>query len=926
MKSFFKKLSLVLVAAMVITMIPAQSAKAANGTVMIGEDKEKANANTKQEFTLKVGETGKYFFYGATGYKGSRDGATKKYTVKDPTVFSIGTDGNWKALKAGTTTVDFSCVVNGKDNYTGKFTVTVVDPNATVVTTDGTSLPKQKTWNGFRILTDTKAKAEAIKESMNVKRVVQTKKGGEFTLNAGIDKNKCKITETDEGDWEVLVSGFSKGATYRVKYTGCPATEGYVDVSATFGKPDSIVVYCDPAYLSDDAETGVMGEDLTRAEVELHVKVIDEDGIELDPTADSGKVTYKLIKADSKNITSLSSNNKKVKFKKLTDVATVEAKFQWKEGKKMTDGLTDVQSLVPTVYVEPDLGDYVSSITLVKNGTKLKDVVWPDIDENIVTINVGKVYDLAFFFETPEEVKYRPELVSTYLDDAKTYKDIKVGAKKYYAVKEDTNANCISVSPQKDTSVKAVKIRGWKEGEENLCVYEQVGDSINTANDKLVGYLIVKVDEESRIDEIELDNDTFEGFKNVEITSLKSAKIKYKLFDQNGDAYEAKIQVKDADGKGFDNIEVPTTKQAKGEIILHFDAMKLTGDDSKTMYVTVIGEEEHASSEFTFTNGTIDTTKTNELGYNIYIPDLKVDNTLIKTKTIADNDIKVKVDLRRSFEGHDYDEKMAFQIIGDTDVDDASPVSGEGLFVVIRDSEGRTLTQDAAGTTFKLASEISGYCDTAAGEAQAPGNNAKFIATDAHRVVDLFANSTGDLSSKIEDGVSLLTGEYSVSIYRFKAGTTRNKLDEITSDITFKVENAIGGIVAYDTWNEYEYDADNKTYKKNDTKIWDNPTYSLGSGAAGEKALVEAIVAKFPIWIDKDCDGEITDSTEGTVGTGEILHFSDLKDPSIEAKYQMGANGAKEVYIKSVIVRYALDDHAPQIEQKLEVNRKYTWK
>ena len=101
MKSFFKKLSLVMALAMVVSMMaPAASAFAAD--LIIAGQKE-AKADAKEEYSVAVGEEVDFKFYGAAaGWQDLYKWESSDETIAKPLVNEKGEqDGKFEGLKDG---------------------------------------------------------------------------------------------------------------------------------------------------------------------------------------------------------------------------------------------------------------------------------------------------------------------------------------------------------------------------------------------------------------------------------------------------------------------------------------------------------------------------------------------------------------------------------------------------------------------------------------------------------------------------------------------------------------------------------------------------------------------------------------------------------------------------------------------------------
>lgn len=102
MKSFFKKLSFVLAAAMIITLIPAQAAKA-EGTIKLALQNAASVSDAISYDTLKVGEKQDYKFYGCLDYKTTGLG----WVSSNEAVATVDKSGVVTAVAAGVAQISY---------------------------------------------------------------------------------------------------------------------------------------------------------------------------------------------------------------------------------------------------------------------------------------------------------------------------------------------------------------------------------------------------------------------------------------------------------------------------------------------------------------------------------------------------------------------------------------------------------------------------------------------------------------------------------------------------------------------------------------------------------------------------------------------------------------------------------------------------
>jgi hypothetical protein len=102
MKSFFKKLSFVLAAAMIITLIPAQAAKA-EGVIKLALQSAASVSDAISYDTLKVGEKQDYKFYGCLDYKTTGLG----WVSSNEAVATVDKSGVVTAVAAGVAQISY---------------------------------------------------------------------------------------------------------------------------------------------------------------------------------------------------------------------------------------------------------------------------------------------------------------------------------------------------------------------------------------------------------------------------------------------------------------------------------------------------------------------------------------------------------------------------------------------------------------------------------------------------------------------------------------------------------------------------------------------------------------------------------------------------------------------------------------------------
>lgn len=879
MKSFFKKLSLVLAAAMVITMLPLQSTKAAT-KVNLGIDATKAAAGETIE--LEVGATQKIGFYGVTNYNTA--GAKTKVWKSDNTSVATVTNAFITAVAPGTANISFSCTNNGID-YTGTVKV-VVKATSSVPQTQGNVSAKQTKWDTVEVTFADEEAAKAAKDKIVVERV-KTSSKGTFYLNVSAkptqDKNVCKINP------------LSDGVTYRITVPG--AAKPFV-ITMSVGAPDFVDISYDTVYMSSETKTDISGNSLSNPLVQPTVNVYDANGVIVQTDAKG----FKFSTDKTKNIGNPVFNTTKgtIRFNKLESSCYVKVVYSYKDANGKSVSLDPAETTVsPVTYVAPNLQGFVEKITLVDKNTKPADIVYPSDYNYKAEIAVDQELALAFYFETPEGVKYVPDIVKTTVK-TDSFKEAKANGAlyNYYVVKDDPTATNISF---RDNQNGTVYVRGWNEGSEVLCIYEKaVANKQDPLTDKLVGILNIEVEEEAKVVDLHLSDNTLNGFINTEITADKVGVIKYTLEDQYGKAIAANLEVKATDGKPLAGVTIePSDDKTKGEIKVNYFTFGKSAD-GRELEISVKNQKDDFKDYITVTTDEIGNTSP---GYQLVVKD-----RTIKNKDLVNHigtGLVLSIDVANTFEDNRKDLNAPFYVIGDPDTSIAkAPASVQGALVaVITDEEGNTVTKDISGRKFKLASELN----------NATSYFASVAAGDAFNL-DLFWG-VGDAAAMATpvNSETLFTGTYTVTLYK----TTNTGLSLIDA-VEFTVANGIEKLQK--TQNTYKLiqDPDNAKAVKvdKDHTGWNSDTVT----SATSTALVEQIVNTLWTWLDKDSDGEYDSEELYQIGNlpGGVTYT--------DWKFVEGANGEKEIFIKYVTIKYQEATGMPIIEQTIEINKKYTYK
>ncbi len=878
MKSFFKKLSLVLAAAMVITMLPLQSAKAVT-KVNLGIDATKAAAGETIE--LEVGATQKIGFYGVTNYNTA--GAKTKVWKSDNTSVATVTNAFITAVAPGTANISFSCTNNGID-YTGTVKV-VVKAAGSVPQTQGNVSAKQTTWQTVVVTFADEEAAKAAKDGVKVERV-KTSSKGTFYLNVSV-KPVVK-------DNTLVIEPLSDKVTYRITV---PGVKKPFEITMSVGAPDFVDISYDTVYMSADTKTDITGKSLSNPLVTPDVKVYDANGtvVQTDPKG------FKFTTDPTSNIGKPVFNSSKgtIRFNKLESTCYVKVVYSYKDANNKTITLPPAETTVsPVQYVAPNLQGFVEKITLVEKDAKANEIVYPSDYNYKAEIAVDQELALAFYFETPEGKKYVPDIVkSTVINDKN--KDTMLNCKangaaySYYVVKDDPSATNISF---KENSNGTVYIKGWNEGEETICIYERAkAGKEDIYSDKLVGILNIEVSEEAKVVSLGLSETALNGFINTQIADDQVGTIEYKLEDQYGKAIKALLEVKASDGKTLNGITIEGNGTEKGKIKVNYNQFGKSVE-GRELEISVKNQKDEFKDYITVATDEIDN-RNGRLGYALVVNSKTVKNVDFKDATAVATGLQLTIDVARTYDDNKYDLAADFHMIGDADTTTAIPSQKDALVIVITDEDGNTVAKNINGVAFIEASRL--------------GDDATVAAANNYKL-DLFKNGATEVGAH-----SLFKGNYTVTLYKTtdtKAGAFE-LLDAVDIAITDGVEKL------QQTNNTYVLERDDKKVKVTSTKSWADNRTSSNTGAT----LVAEIVKELYTWIDRDSDGEVDAS-------GEIVQIKDLQNVQIvEPKFVEGADNKKEIYIKHVTVRFKLDSNAsepglaPIIEQTIVINRKFNY-
>jgi hypothetical protein len=865
MKSFFKKLSLVLVAAMVITLIPAQSAKAAPTPLAIGLNETDAKAG--KGISIEVGETSaKLGFWGVTNYNVA--GAnTKKWSTSDKTVATVN-DGKVTGVKAGTATISLTLTNNNID-YAGAVTVTVKAKASTTTTTGNVSV-KQTAYNAVEVSFADAAAAEAAKDGIKIERVKTSAKGA-FYLNVNATKS---IDSTKKN--VVTLTGLADGSTYQITVPG--VAKAFV-LTMSVGSAAAVVLEYPVVYIG--AGTNITGGNIKNPTVVPTTKVVDANGIVINFKASDIKYTTDRTKNQYVNFT---ANNGKIKFSNINGQCYVKATYTFKDAAGAQQTLTDETVVTPVAYQAPNLQGFVEQICLTTESDP-KKVKYPGTYDFKGTLSVGQLAYIAYYFETPDGDKY----TGTNVQNTVKKDGIEVASAKeyvYYFEKDDASANVVSLYKATNTT----QVRGWNEGTERICLYKQIGTKADPLSDTLVGVIDITVQPEPYVFDMNLSETSLDGFEN----GLKtSEEITYSLVDQYGDKIKGELVATDANGGSVSSwVTITKTDDYKGKIKFDFATLQKT-TETKDVIIKVKNQTENEMYETV--SVTVDHIDENssDIGYELIVSDKVLKNKDLQDTTGITN-IGITFEVAETRDGNRL-KKVPFAVICDEDLDVATSTLGANvLYLVLTDLDSRVVTKDAAGN----------FATTA---------NA---ATAMSFTFDAFPNTATDLGEK------LITGTFNAQLFRAKSVTAGDFDTE--NEVEVSLTNEVELLVVSSNTYGLKKDGDKAVLNKS-VEVWIDKDKKGTIGASNETAyfnLIEEIVGELYAWYDMDSNGKVAGAAADTTST-EIKQIKDLAGYSlVSAKYVPGANN-DEVFIKSVVIEFTPGSTGVVATQTITVNRKF---
>lgn len=618
MKSFFKKLSVVvLAAAMVLALVPAMNSTAA--ALTLGESKTTA----KQSYDLKVGESIDLNFYGASNYVEKNDGKSVAWKSSDTKVVSVDDKGVIKALKAGTATITASCTVSAtKQSYTGSVKVTVREVAKGYTATLTKYLGNNKATFELQFADEATAKANEKNVTVTRVRVTKVKR---LDLITKVDSVKV------DGSKLIVTFGASDGVTYCINVAGI----GSVDKVVSAGKPVDAFISCDDVVVAtkDDKDPRVStGKPSTSGTSNLKCEIIDENGVviaefegkngvNVNAKLSGAGITYKNVEKNI-NITS-----KTVTLSKQGDKAVVKGEFTCKVGTENIKLATNEITVKTVNYQYPTGLDFAYDVHTVDIDAKKKDIKFDEDCTFTASMNVRDSKQIVYVFKATDVNNNTGFYTgngayAAYKDGDKELKGL--SSKFVFAL--DPEADHVVVLDNANGKITAVK-----GGTEYVFIYTDSKD-----NPELVGYLEVTVNAEPVLSEIVLSENYLLGYNNAEANTAKQ-EITVELFDQNGDAIafgktrgvtfskgelSSAIYVKDAESDA-------TKKATKVTLVVDFSQLTPTQDAEALTFDVEFKNSEGKKVVSELTLDTYMLADDDEQGFAIVANDVTINNKAI---------------------------------------------------------------------------------------------------------------------------------------------------------------------------------------------------------------------------------------------------------------------------------------------------------
>ncbi len=352
MKSFFKKLSLVMALAMVVSMMaPAASAFAAD---LIIAGQEEAKADAKEEYSVAVGEEVDFKFYGAAaGWQDLYKWESADETIAKPLVNEKGEqDGRFEGLKDGEVEVILTI---GEQKATVKL---VVGEGVVEVVDDKSFEVKQTTANTVEI---TFADAKNATKDITVTKLGKTTTGAVTEIVWPVNKVELKDNKATVTTWVDFGTG-----EYRFTANG-----ESVDAATAVGYPDfAVITYKDTYTYAENGNKASTPE----------IAVYDANGVKL-----TGYTNwyFELLNTDANAYVENTTGN--LYLWSVGAVANIKATLTYVVG---TESKTIECPVVVTCAAKPayTVNNYIEKYALVAPGTAADKITWGKTD---VIINDG---------------------------------------------------------------------------------------------------------------------------------------------------------------------------------------------------------------------------------------------------------------------------------------------------------------------------------------------------------------------------------------------------------------------------------------------------------------------------------------------------------------------------------------------------------
>ena len=803
MKSFFKKLSLVLAAAMVITMIPMQSAKAAD--VIIGERGEGNKVTPVSQ--VEVGYNAVWGFLGVTDYNTAAS-KTVKFTSSNKAVATVN-GRTVTALSAGTTTISFSCTNSKGVAFTADSVLTVVAKGAKKAFT-----AKQTAYDTITVEFASEDAAKAAKDKIKVELVKTTVAKGRFTLpsNAKVAQNKEKLT----------ITNLNAQLTYCVSLDGTSQ-----DVYMTLNKPAQVILTYPITPVGKD--TDITGQPNMNPSVTPVVEVVDAVGVVVArPTNNNLSFSADIDKStDTAVLTSSIDGN--VVFNAQDAYCTVKVVYSYTDNGEIKT-LEDTAVAQACAYTEPGLGDWVAAIGAT-TATGKKAVYGGEK----VTINVKDTYNLVYYFAGTDGNKYTgANVITTVTTDVA--KQLNTARYEYYFAKADDSASVLSLYQ----SANSASIKGWTKGTERVYLYK--AKTVGTqapSTDEIVGYIDVTVNAEPTITSMTLDKYSISGYRDgYEHKATVVATIKDQ-YNQAIDVAAANVTVKDKDinetilGTATEYVE-------KGKVKINIDFATLPSFGTNVLYKTVNVCIANTNIKVPFTIYAQTVNQNSYVGYQVIADDCTVNDSKLRNATEVGK-IGVNIKVVKTFGGVAY-QTVPFVLSSD-DITKTAYTDISKPVVIITDASRKIVNEDKQGTQIGTGTSAINVTNA-----------------DEGFFFDAFKDNTGNVADKLK------TGTFTANIYQITTASKVGAFS-IKTGKTFTISNAAKNIQSINANFQLTKDGDNvkvtdtAVWSADDAKT----AFSVDDVSGDGNVFVTALLGKLYGWYDMNSNGKVDDGEINTI-------------------------------------------------------------